>query len=74
MFIWNMLKLSGKKVGCYGKCESWGYVPEILYFCVEFLKENFEVVIRELEMAWIKYGKKLIRKKSGNLIGNIVSG
>ncbi len=48
------------------KCENWDDVPDILYSCVEFFKENFMVVIRELEMAWIKSRKKLIRKKSGN--------
>ncbi len=44
-------------VGIYGKCETWEVVPETLYFCVTFLKENFMVVIEELENAWIKSGK-----------------
>jgi hypothetical protein len=34
--------------------------PAILYFFVWFLKENFMVVIRELEVVRIKIRKKLI--------------
>ncbi len=48
------------------KGENWEVFPEILYFCVEFLKENFMVVIRELEMVWIKIQKNGIRILSGN--------
>jgi hypothetical protein len=48
------------------KWENWEVVPEILYFCVGFLKVNFMVVIRELEMVWIKIRKNGFRILSGN--------
>ncbi len=39
------------------KCVNWEVVLEILYLYVWFLKENFMMVIRELEMAWKKIRK-----------------
>ncbi len=48
------------------KCENWEVVPDILYFWVWFFKENFMMVIRELEMAWMKIQKSGIRILSGN--------
>ncbi len=51
-------------VGIYGKCENWDVAPEIFYFCVEYLKENFMMVIRELEMAWVNIRKIGIRISS----------
>ncbi len=53
-------------VGIYGKRWKLGRCSANFIFLCIVLKENFMVVIRELEMAWIKNRKKLIRKKSGN--------
>ncbi len=50
-------------------------VPDILYYFLWFLKENFMMVIRELEMAWIKIRRSGIRILSGNKFGiRILSG
>ncbi len=58
--------MSGKWKEFTEKCENRDVTPETIYFCVEFLKENFMRVIRELEMAWLKIRKIRIMIFSGN--------